>query len=111
MTKTNDMLRDHCEEIAKQIRTGAYDFEPNEDDTEPNAYHYLQDALDIEYVVNSKGEYLGARILVAFGGPNIWINTRTGEVEGYWWSNSCRIAYGTDALGLDDACEELWSCR
>jgi hypothetical protein len=46
--------------------------------------HYLSDVLDIQYIVTGAGEYLAARILVAFGGPNIWINTQTKTVEGYW---------------------------
>ena len=76
-----------------------------------SAFDYLQDALDIEYIVNSKGEYLGSRLLVAFGGPNIWINTRTKQVEGYWWGDSCTMSYRRDEMGIDDAVGELWACR
>ena len=71
---------------------------------------YISDALDIEYTVSSAGEYLGARILVAFGGPNIWIDTRHNRVDGHWWQDSYNCAY-TDAMGLDDACRELWECK
>jgi hypothetical protein len=71
---------------------------------------YLSDALDIEYVVNSKKEYLGARVLVAFGGPNIWINTRTKQVEGYWWGDKSIQSYTNDSLNLDDALETLYTC-
>lgn len=74
---------------------------------EIGAYDYLSDILDIEYVVTSKGEYLGARVLVAFGGPNIWINTRSKQVEGYWWNDRCILPY-EDALGLDEVLEEFW---
>ena len=75
-----------------------------------SAWDYLEDALDIEYIVNSKGEYLGARVLVCFGGPNVWINTRTNQVEGHWWSDSCTMSY-RDAIGLDEVLSELWACR
>jgi hypothetical protein len=71
---------------------------------------YLNDVLDIEYVVNSKKEYLGARVLVTFGGPNIWINTRTKQVEGYWWGDKSIQSYGDDSLNLDDALETLYTC-
>lgn len=81
-----------------------------ENEGEFSAYDYLQDALDIEYIVNGKGEYLGARILVAFGGPNILVNTRTHTVEGAWWSERADASF-TDNLGLDEALEELWNCR
>ena len=72
-------------------------------------FDYLQDALEIEYIVSSKKEYLGARVLVAFGGPNIWINTRTKTVDGYWWSDSATASF-QDNIGLDEALEGLFSC-
>tara|TARA_R110002020_G_scaffold170207_2_gene359580 strand:+ start:12810 stop:13178 length:369 start_codon:yes stop_codon:yes gene_type:complete len=75
-----------------------------------SGFDYLTDALDIEYIVNGKAEYLGARVLVCFGGPNVWINTRSGMVEGYWWQDSCTLPF-TDGIGLDDALSELWECR
>ena len=105
---TQDELFKHCKQIAEQIQLGEYET----DDDEPcNAYDYLSDSLDIEYTVSSDGRYLGARILVAFGGPNIWINTRTMAVEGYWWSDKAVADYSEDALGLDEAAEEIWNCR
>jgi hypothetical protein len=75
-----------------------------------SGYDYLSDVLDIEYIVNSKKEYLGARILVAFGGPNIWINTRTQQVEGYWWGSSSIWSYSEDAMDIDSALEDLYNC-
>lgn len=83
------------------------DQEKTIDDT--GAYEYLDDVLDIEYVVNSTKEYLGARVLVAFGGPNIWINTRTNQVEGYWWDDQC-IRHFDDVLGINDVLSDMWEC-
>lgn len=75
-----------------------------------SAYGYLQDALDIEYIVSSNKEYLGARVLITYGGPNIWINTRTQQVEGYWWGSQSIWGYSNDAMGLDDALNDLYNC-
>ena len=83
--------------------------EPDEDGCTIDAWTYLEDVLDIEYIVNGKREYLGARVLVCFGGPNVWINTRTTEVEGYWWGETCILSY-VDGIGLDEVLEELWNC-
>ena len=77
---------------------------------EYSAYDYLEGVYDIQYIVTGKGEYLGARVLVAFGGPNIWVNTQTNTVEGAWWGDTA-IASFTDNLGLDEALAELWACR
>jgi len=96
-------LKNHVQSITDKLTNP-----PAEGDF--SAFDYLQDALDIEYIVNAKAEYLGARILVAFGGPNIWINTRTHTVEGAWWDGLAHATF-TDNLGLDDALEELWNCR
>ena len=74
-----------------------------------SGYDYLIDVLDIEYIVNGNREYIGARVLVAFGGPNIWINTRTNTIEGYWWGDKASANY-SDEIDLDDALRELWEC-
>ena len=100
-------LTDHVQSIARRISEA--DFDLNDDGEELSAFDYLQGALDIEYIVNSKREYLGARVLVAFGGPNIWVNTRTGIVEGHWWGDSATASF-TDSIGLDEALSELYNC-
>ena len=76
-----------------------------------SGFDYLADVLEIQYIVTGAGEYLAARILVAFGGPNIWINTQTKTVEGYWWGDSAFASYYDDAMDIDAACRELWECR
>ena len=80
-----------------------------QDEAYLSAWDYLSDALDIEFITNSTGEYLGARVLVTFGGPTIWVNTRTMVVEGGWWGDSCHRDFD-DNIGLDDACREQYEC-
>lgn len=127
---SND-LRAHCESIAHELENGLpaeechncdhHTFIKNDDGDEVcesceahrsqmSGWDYIKDALDIEYIVSGQGEYLGACILVAFGGPNIWINTRQGVIEGDWWGESCRIPF-QDNVCIDDAASELWGCR
>ena len=111
MTDTNKQLKNHVNSIADEL-SGKDDswFDYGESDHDmPNPHDYMADALDIEYIVSSSHEYLGARILVAFGGPNIWINTRTNTVEGYWWGSEA-FAHFDDELGLDDYITELYEC-
>lgn len=108
---TKQQLEDQVRHIANTIEQGTWEgFEPTEDEPFPSAFDYLQDALDIQYIVTGKREYIAARVLVAFGGPNIWINTQTKTVEGYWWGTEASARYHTDALGLDEALETLWEC-
>jgi hypothetical protein len=110
----SESIKNHVQSIADSLTDPNWD-ELNEgrdidSEGEFSAFDYLEDALDIEYIVNGKGEYLGARVLVAFGGPNIWVNTRTNTVEGHWWADSAFASF-KDNIGLDDALEELWNCR
>lgn len=107
--KDSDMLKRHVLSIIEHIENGFED-ELNSDGDTFSAFDYLQDVLDIEYIVNSRKEYLGARVLVAFGGPNIWINTRTQQVEGYWWNDRCIMSYSRDEMDLDGALSELYNC-
>ena len=81
----------------------------NEDGEAYTAYDYVCDTLDIEYVVGSDGSFRGARLLVCFGGPNVWVNTQTDTVEGSWWGTSYSESY-SDNIGLHEACNELWEC-
>ncbi len=106
---SND-VKINVQSIVKLLSEGFTDTDLNYDDEPMTAFDYLQDALDIEYIVASdRKTYLGARVLVAFGGPNIWINTRTKTVEGYWWPDRYSETY-TDSIGLDEALEELFNC-
>ena len=105
-------VKNHVQEIANNLSNPPTEWSEGRDienEGEFSAFDYLQDALDIEYIVNSKREFLGARVLVAFGGPNIWVNTRTNTVEGAWWEDRSSAIF-TDALGLNDALEELYNC-
>lgn len=104
-------LQEHVNTIANTLSEGFDLSSINEDTGEYlTAFDYLQDALDIEYIVASdRKTLLGARVLVAFGGPNIWVNTRTNTVEGYWRGESASATF-TDSIGLDDALEELFNC-
>lgn len=75
-----------------------------------DGFDYLQDASDIQYIVNRDREFIGARVLVAFGGPNIWIDTQAKRVEGYWWGDYAEAHYSADAMDIEGALEELWNC-
>ena len=57
--------------------------ELNEAYNEGTLYEYLDNCLEIEYTKNLAGDLKGVRILAVFGGPNIYINTGTGKIEGY----------------------------
>ena len=74
---------------------------------------YLNDVLDIQYTVSSDLKtMLGARLLVSYGGPNIWIDTMRGEVEGFWGSETATAKFYEDPMGVEMAASDLyWATR
>lgn len=51
---------------------------------EENIYEWLDDVLNIEYTKNLHGFFVGCNIAVTLGGPNVYVNTISGDIEGYW---------------------------
>ena len=107
--KDDNGLRDMVKHIANQLTNGFESDEPGLDGDEYSAFDYLESALDFNWILNSDRTYKGARVLVAFGGPNIWVDTVLGQVEGYWWGDSFTMSF-TDNVGLDDALETIFTC-
>jgi hypothetical protein len=109
MTMTKALLN-HVQHIADSLTNPSEPVENEHGDIEGDAFSWLQDALDIEWIVSSdKKTLLGARVLVAFGGPNIWVDTRRMIVEGHWWGDYAEAKF-EDNLGIADALNELYNC-
>lgn len=108
MSTTANDLQKYVDGIAADLRR-LYEADPTDEEREAaeengdacDLYSYFNDVLDIEYTISGRGDYLGARIAVALGGPNIYIDTREGYVKGYW---------GTDRAERwipSEICEEI----
>ena len=112
MTTTKDNLRENVLSIINDIENGVKadpDYNKGYEEGEYiSGYEYLSEALDIEYALNSDGSFKGARVLVAFGGPNIWINTVTQQVEGYWWGEDFTESFRDDAMEITAVLEDLF---
>ena len=74
-------------------------------------YDYFSDCLDVEYRCGSDREYRSACIMIACGGPNIYIDTATKNVELYWWTDRATYPLSYDAAeAVDDWAREYWEC-
>ena len=94
-----EQLRRMCKNIAEDITAG-----------KENAHEWMEDVYDIEWITYQNHSYKAARLLVAGGGPNIWVNLQTNTVDGYWASD--KVSWGfVDNIGLDDYLEELHSSK
>ncbi len=92
-------LRRMCKNIAEDITAGKED-----------VHKWMDDVYDIEWITHRDHTYKAARLLVAGGGPNIWVNLLSNTVDGYWASDKCTWGF-IDEIGLDDYLEELHSCK
>ena len=101
----DEQLRRMCKAHAEEITEGK---------TREGKNVYMQDfmegVLDIEWITNNDHTYKAARLLVTFGGPNIWINLLGNTVDGYWWGDTCKCPF-VDNIGLDDYLEELHASK
>ena len=75
-------LFDYCNRIYDELNAIYEGRATNDDGEQATFYDYFDDPLDFEYTIASNGEYLGVRVYVTLGGPNVWIDTRRGEIGG-----------------------------
>lgn len=74
-------------------------------------YDYFADMLDIDWIIDSNKEYKACRIMMACGGPNIYINTWDKQVELYWWTESAKYPLSYQAVeSINEWAEEYWMC-
>ena len=81
------------------------------DDLEPlSIYDYMDDVLDLRYIVERDRKTVrSVEVLVAFGGPNIWVSTESQSVELYWWTDRASYPLSNAAVeALDDWAQEGW---
>ena len=91
---------EQCEQLEELEHIGA-----------SNLYEYFNDYLDVEYTIDSRGDYLGVCIWVELGGPNVWIDTRDRAVKLAWGSDRAEWGIRSDtAEAIDEIFEEMYKC-
>ena len=102
-----EQLRRMCKEIADDISNPKISKDDGGEAIElQTAHEWMEGVYDIEWITFKDHSYKAARLLVAGGGPNIWVNLQTNTVDGYWWGDHCKVPF-TDNIGLDEYLEEL----
>ena len=108
-TEADDHLKYNVDFWIDLITTGKHDFELDEHEDLPG-YLSSNQIMEVKYILDDNLDYVGSQLLVAFGGPNIWIDTQYKTVNGYWWGDDVIRAYWEDFIGLDDHIKELYEC-
>lgn len=74
-------------------------------------WNYFDDVLDIEYRIGSDRQLRSVQIMVTCGGPNIYIDTASKQVELYWWGDRASYPIDYDTCNeIDSIFEEYYNC-
>ena len=105
----DQQLRRMCKNIADDITNPKISKDDGGEAIElQTAHEWMEGVYDIKYHVDREKHYLSAELLVAGGGPTVWVNLDTKYVEGYWGGDKV-LEPVIDNLGLDDYCEEMYA--
>ena len=106
-----EQLRRMCKNIADDISNPKISKDDGGEAIElQTAHEWMEDVYDIEWITHNDHSYKAARLMVAGGGPFVWINTLNGTVDGYWGNDRVQWGY-CDEIGLDDYLSELHGCK
>lgn len=100
--------QERVDNIAKHLNDLASGNVDEEDECQC-LYDYFDDVCDIEYRIDGRGKYRSVRLIIAGGGPNIYVDTNGAYVKLYWGSTCAEapISY-TTSDEIDDIFEEMY---
>ena len=104
LNTTERELRNMCRSYAEDVCNGDMLFYDPDGDGDPP-----YEAYDVKYTVDGDGTYLGVRIMLAGGGPSIYLDTYHEQIEGYWGVDSCKLII-SDFDYIDDHWKEMYGC-
>ena len=93
------------QQMELMVKTIAKDI-TDENNTMKQLESFMEGVYSIEWITHQDHTYKAARLLVAGGGPNIWVNLMTNTVDGYWASDRFSWSF-QDNIGLDEYLQEL----
>ena len=109
LKKKSETCNEQLERMVKSYAESISD-ELKKDDMETlevsPAADFMDHVYDIEWITHQNHSYKAARLLVAGGGPNIWVNLQTNTVDGYWGSDNRSWGF-VDNIGLDEYLQEI----
>ena len=103
--------REYCKRIAKEIEECAAGKMVDDDGNQISLYDYFFDVLDYEFTIDSRKEYVSAKIWVTLGGPNVWIDTAERAVKLAWGADREEYPLDWDVCNeIDGIMQEIYEC-
>lgn len=106
--KLNDceiQLRQMVDAYAEDVNNGSVRFYELEEGEEGEHY----EPYSVKYIINQDGTFEDVMIMLAGGGPNIWLDTSSREIQGFWGGDK----YSKPIYDFDyilDFWEEMYNC-
>lgn len=101
--------REYCKRIAYEIESYANGDIKDDDGEILSLYDWINDVLDFEFVVDSRKNYVSAKIYVTLGGPTVWVDTAEKAVKLAWGPDCEEYLIGWDAAEqLDDIMADIY---
>lgn len=101
MCDTKDMLYKNCKMISEELDEAAENgFIVYDGDDDEDGEYYFDDTYGTDYIFRSRIGLVGVRILVACGGPNIYIDSFNEEVVGYWGGDEVHYPIHRDVADM-----------
>lgn len=131
MTNTKEMQREQVRRIAEELdavnegRAFCFDDDPYEiryllkgffripENAEYAGFgDYFDETYNEHFVIDRSGELQGVRLMVACGGPSVWVDTYNEEVISHWGSDTERYPLLTStAEAINDWASEVFDIR
>lgn len=73
---------------------------------------FWMDSLGVEFTVDEHLDYRSVRICLAYGGPNVYVDTGSGDVELSWGFDTVAVRIPWATVGaIDDWAEAVYEDR
>ena len=102
LSRCEQDLRRMVDSMADDFASGkvTFDIVSSEEELEGESLtHY--EAYSVNYTYSQWGQLIGVRVLLAGGGPNIYLDTEAREVQGFWGSDKYSKYCGNCEYVLD----------
>jgi len=99
-----------CKSYAEDLNDLYKKWSDEEYDEYENFYSWFDsDVLSVEVTSDMSKRYICASVCLGFGGPNVYLNTRTGYIEGYWGNESYEYPVDKEVSDyIDERINEMW---
>lgn len=89
-------LEDIANEIVRRYHDSNLYVHEDENDDSSEEYYYFDENYNLDYIWRERYGLMGVRVMIACGGPNIWVDSFNEEVIGYWGASEIHVPLPRD---------------